>query len=138
MMTMEEKLQTLAKAVGVNGAKYRTNASGEYLLLPEPLPMFGLPTLRFNPYTDTSDFDFIIKETECHLDYGVRYEYSGWNVFINLAIHSISTSDVFFKTVVTPADEGFIAVLRKETLDLLVEVLTASANTADTTRSIKS
>ena len=136
-MTMEEKLQTLAKAIGVNGAKYRANASGEYLLLPEPLPVFGLPTLRFNPYTDTSDFDFIIKEIGCCLDYGIHYEDSGWNVCINMAIHSISASDVFFKTVVTPTDEAFITILRKGALDLLVEVLTTSANTADTTQSTK-
>jgi hypothetical protein len=136
MMTMEEKLQTLAKAVGVNGAKYVTYCGDDYLLLPEPLPI-KLPSLRFNPYIDANEANFIMEELGCSLNYDLN-DYSELStVCINMAVHSTSLSDVFFKTVVVRECDDFVSVLRKGTLDLLVEVLTTSANTVDTVQSTK-
>ena len=137
MMTMEEKLQTLAKAIGVNGAKYVSYDGDEYLLLPEPLMKPPLPSLIFNPYIDANEANFIMEELGCSLNYDIN-DYSELSaVCINMAVHSISLADVFFKTVVVRECDDFVSVLRKGTLDLLVEVLTAYANTVDTAQSTK-
>lgn len=137
MMTMEEKLQVLAKAIGVNGAKYVCYRGDEYVLLPEPLMKPPLPSLIFNPYIDVNEFNFILEELGCNLNYDLSNYCELSKVCINMSVQSISSSEVFFSTVLVPADEDFIAVLRKGTLDLLVEVLTASANVTTTIQSTK-
>ena len=59
MMTMEEKLQTLAKAIGVNGAKYVCYNGVDYLILPEPLCKDS-KSLCFNPYVSEPNYSILL------------------------------------------------------------------------------
>lgn len=135
MMTMEEKLQTLAKAVGVNGAKSVSFFDGQqYLLLKDYLSSFS-NSLLFNPYYRAEDFDYIVKELGCNLSYELAMEVGVYTVNISTTVRTISKGFVYFKTTTMCGRDNFFELLRQNTLDLLVEVLTASANTADTVQS---
>ena len=136
MMTMGEKLQTLAKAIGVNGAK-TMHLCGEYwLILPERLTGEHR-NLSFCPYTKADDYRHVLEELRCATNYSLTDESDEYILTTNLMVRAISHCEVYYCETKIRDGEDFIKTVRGATLDLLVEVLTTSANTADTVQSTK-
>ena len=136
MTTMEEKLQTLAKAIGVNGAK-TMHLCGEYwLILPERLTCWH-KNLSFSPYNKMDDYRHILSELRCVVNHSLSENGDDYILTTNLAVKSVSDCDVYFSYNAIESGQDFVGTLRSATLDLLVEVLTAYANTADTAQSTK-
>ena len=135
-MTMEEKLQVLAKAVGVSGAKYLCYNGSEYLLLPEALCKDS-KGVCFNPYISKANYRYMLKcfdclitsFTESRVGYSILYS-KLWVRGINPQIHISGNIRI-------DREDDDDAKRRELVMDLLVEVLTTSANTADTVQSTK-
>jgi hypothetical protein len=136
MMTMEEKLQVLAKAVGVTNAKTMHLLGDYWLILPERLTCWH-KNLSFNPYNKLDDYRHILSELRCVVNHSLSENGDDYILTTNLAVKSVSDCDVYFSYNAIESGQDFVGTLRGSVLDLLVEVLTASANTAGTVQSTK-
>jgi hypothetical protein len=134
MMTMEEKLQTLAKAVGVNGAKTMHFLGECWLIMTEPLTSEHR-TLSFSPYTMEQDYSYLLKELRCATNYSLTDELNEYILTTNLIVRAISHCEVYYCETRVLDSQDFVKTVRGATLDLLVEVLTTSANTTDAVQS---
>ena len=136
MMTMEEKLQTLAKAVGVNGAKYLCYNGSEYLLLPEALCKDS-KGVCFNPYISDVNYRYIIKYFDCFI-VSFTESRAGYSVvYSKLWVRGINPQVHISGNIRIDREADDAAKRRELVMDLLVEVLITSANTADTVQSTK-
>jgi hypothetical protein len=136
MMTMEEKLQVLAKAIGVNGAKYVCYNGVDYLLLPEPLCKDSKSPC-FNPYISDVNYRYIIKYFDCFIFSFTEFRAGHSLVYSKLWVRGINPQVHASGNIRVNRKAEDAARRRELSMDLLVEVLTTSTNTAATVQSTK-